>query len=453
MKKHTRPEQVVIFCFAMAALLLAACGVVPAAPTPIIPPVPTATPQPPPTAPPTPTTTAPPPEPPNDLDGLSDPERSPDPERSSTPPPPVENPIQRLSSGQDVIITSLRMFDETTGWAIGGIDGPGDHVLQTSDGGQTWRDVTPPEPAPTGDEPQKAANGYFLDQNTAWVSYYYIERYSADRGPIVWRTQDGGQTWQPGEPLDTDSFFLPLILPEPIQFTDPLHGWLMENLHDAGMGKNYVMLYRTVDSGATWERIVEPMSGDLQSAGKTAMVFADAQTGVVTFDQGAYLSPFFTLTSDGGVTWEMLFLPPPETAPNLFDEAFCETNSPSFLSPSNLSIGVVCKTYDDEGEVRLDHFLYRTGDGGESWRTYPFPGGRLRFTSPDVVWALGGEIYRSEDGGQTWALVKTVHWDGQFSFVSETVGWAVARSGDEIALVRTTNGGERWEVVEPAIGP
>jgi hypothetical protein len=55
------------------------------------------------------------------------------------------------------------------------------------------------------------------------------------------------------------------------------------------------------------------------------------------------------------------------------------------------------------------------------------------------------------DSGQTWTYLKTVNWVGQFSFIDETHGWAVARSGDEIALVNTTDGGRTWDIIEPQI--
>ncbi len=51
------------------------------------------------------------------------------------------------------------------------------------------------------------------------------------------------------------------------------------------------------------------------------------------------------------------------------------------------------------------------------------------------------------DGGATWSFVHAVTWDGQFSFVDDQHGWAVARNEQEIALVRTENGGVK--LVDP----
>ena len=84
---------------------------------------------------------------------------------TSTVPPPLKlTALQRLAAGQPVTITYISMLDPTMGWAIGGAE---DHVLRTDDGGETWHDVTPPEPAPIAEEPGKIASGFFLDANRA----------------------------------------------------------------------------------------------------------------------------------------------------------------------------------------------------------------------------------------------------------------------------------------------
>jgi hypothetical protein len=50
-----------------------------------------------------------------------------------------------------------------------------------------------------------------------------------------------------------------------------------------------------------------------------------------------------------------------------------------------------------------------------------------------------------------------VHWDGQFSFVSDSLGWAVARAagntGTLIALVQTRDGAQSWVEIHPVIAP
>jgi photosystem II stability/assembly factor-like uncharacterized protein len=105
-----------------------------------------------------------------------------------------------------------------------------------------------------------------------------------------------------------------------------------------------------------------------------------------------------------------------------------------------------------EGEARLvKSYVYATPDEGLTWRADPYPGGELHFLSREVVLAVGRQIHRSDDGGRSWTLVGEVFWDGQFSFPTDQLGWAVARSGDELALVRTADGGRSWQQLSPQI--
>jgi hypothetical protein len=96
--------------------------------------------------------------------------------------------------------------------------------------------------------------------------------------------------------------------------------------------------------------------------------------------------------------------------------------------------------------------LFSSGDAGATWETLRYPGGALLFINSTTGWALGRDIYRTTDAGHHWDRVKTVKWDGQFSFVSPSEGWAVARSDAEVALVRTLDGGASWALLKPIIG-
>jgi hypothetical protein len=58
---------------------------------------------------------------------------------------------------------------------------------------------------------------------------------------------------------------------------------------------------------------------------------------------------------------------------------------------------------------------------------------------------MGRNSYRSADDGKSWTFIKSVNWDGQFSFSDPQYGWAIARSNTEIALVKTVNGGGYME--------
>jgi photosystem II stability/assembly factor-like uncharacterized protein len=345
------------------------------------------------------------------------------------------------------------MIDPNTGWAIGGTGSAGDHVLNTADGGQTWRDITPPQPALAG-ETNNTAIGFFQTPETAWVTYYIDPTYAIPAAPVVWRTQDGGQSWQASQPLDV-SGLVEIYWPSDLLFADSQNGWLLVHV-GAGMSHDYVALYKTDDGGQTWKRLLDPYGDSgIQGCGKTALLFTDAQNGWLTGDcNGVQAGVFLFQTADGGSTWQPVSLPEPETAPDIFTDfnIACGSYSPVFFTPQFGRLVVECQNYT-KNPTEVSNYLYTTQDGGVSWMSTQYPGGALIFITPEVGLSLWHDISNTQDGGQTWELVKSVSWVGQFSFVSEQIGWAVARADDQIALVQTTDGGKIWAEIHPKIAP
>jgi photosystem II stability/assembly factor-like uncharacterized protein len=378
------------------------------------------------------------------------PRPSPTPFYPTVQPTPLPRlPLVHLPSGQSIQITTIKMFDLNVGWGIGNLPGRSDHVLRTADGGRTWTDVTPPQSVPVAltspdiELPALPVAAFFLDAATAWAVYDVI-----DTG--VWRTTDGGVTWQSSGPLDVGEQG-EYAMPYPILFLDSHIGWLMVHL-GAGMSHDYSSFFRSIDGGATWERLFSPTdTGGDEICCKTGIAFINAQVGVITHGQGPYTHGYIEWTQDGGRTWEHHELPPPPDNPDLFDTSFCDTLSPTVTEMGRVLIVVSCTDMNDS--TRHRSLLYVTVDGGETWQIRPDPGGSLLFLTVNTGWALSRDIYKTTDGGLTWTKIKSVSWDGQFSFVDQLNGWAVARSDSEIALVHTSDGGRTWEELKPVIAP
>jgi photosystem II stability/assembly factor-like uncharacterized protein len=367
-------------------------------------------------------------------------------------------PIARLNPGDPVTITFLHMVTESLGWAIGRGSTLEDHILRTEDGGHTWMDVTPPEHELTIDEQAKNAQAFFLDPDQAWVMYRAQAPYpQAPEVPIVWRTFDGGDSWEPSQPLDLLDLLPSEDFSPMLYFTDPQHGWIKITLGQAA-GSSFIAIFRTIDGGLSWNRMLDAVSEEsLNKCIKTGMVFANEEVGLITRDcRGFYDMPFLSWTSDGGLNWHTQNLPPPADDPHFFSTHFCAVRSPNMHSPLSAALVVECQR--SEGED-YNSYLSTTVDGGQTWRIDPLPevdlhGDEvsLQFLTSDIGWWLGKKLYKTNDSGQTWIYVKTVNWEGQFTFVDEDRGWAVARSDDEIALVSTIDGGKTWDVIEPQIG-
>lgn len=368
--------------------------------------------------------------------------------------------VAKGSSSIQPIINDIRMVSLTDGWAIAA-DGEQEFVLRTSDSGRTWRDVTPPieswspDVISGGDQQAILGEGYFFDEQRAWLStrviYLSYETHTSAVGRAVLSTRDAGETWSvvsfPDDPgVGYGSF---------VDFIDPLHGWFAIYEY-IGAGGNHLKLYRTSDGGASWNAVVD----DFFTEGwmSPIMDFANAQVGLMVFPRSYYVDgPYVRWSRDGGITWEDsqdLPVPadssPASPAESSFD---CGTNLPYAFSDVEAVVVVECRT-DRDGAYDYRSFFYSTGDGGQSWRSVPLPSSsRLFLLDRNAGWVLGRDIFRTLDAGRSWTKVKTVAWDGQFSFVDKRHGWAVARSGDEIALVKTDDGGSTWYLLKPQLEP
>jgi photosystem II stability/assembly factor-like uncharacterized protein len=113
---------------------------------------------------------------------------------------------------------------------------------------------------------------------------------------------------------------------------------------------------------------------------------------------------------------------------------------------------VTCSNYSSQ-QLTNSYYIYSTQDGGSTWIGAAYPGEGLYFFSADTGWALSNKIQLTTDGGVTWKPISDVSWDAQMDFISEQIGWAVARSDNAIALVKTANSGARWTEIIPSVGP
>lgn len=378
-----------------------------------------------------------------------------------TPVPPTptatslpENAIQHFPSGQEFTVTDIHMIDATTGWAIGGLGSiVGDHVLFTTDGGSTWKDVTPPEPKPLSGN-QKTAVGFFQDAKSAWVTFAIGGGDPVPTQPVVWHTSDDGITWTSSQPLDVTGL-AEIYVPTSLQFVAGQDGWLLVHV-GAGMMHDYIAIYRSSDGGASWTRIIDPyIDGGIQSCTKNALLFTDATHGWLTGDCGGVMAGVLLFkTTDAGSTWQPVTLPSPPGMLTLFTDMnlACGSYDPFFFSNDLGHLGVRCTNYTVTPNT-YNYYVYTTQDGGITWTSSIYPGITLYFFSADTGWALSDKIQHTTDGGATWAIISEITWSAQMDFISEKIGWAVARSDNAIALVKTENGGARWTELLPSVGP
>jgi photosystem II stability/assembly factor-like uncharacterized protein len=318
----------------------------------------------------------------------------------------------------------------------------------TADGGETWREVTPP----VGQVDR--IHGAFLDRQTAWLVFGYGGRIS--KNFHVYFTTDGGRTWDynQGPPISTEVIGDETWAEFAVRSRQEV--WAMARGVYLGAGTHFdERLFRSADGGRTWSALADGSGEDY-----TGMAFVDPTHGWRTLQTlGAYdpAPPAYEATFDGGLTWQRRELPAPPEVPGLFEQyPACETYQPAVSSEGTLRLLVGCFEEIDR-TAPFASYLYTSGDAGATWEVDPLPAPvrapdwDLTFFDSDAGLLLGREIYKTVDGGESWEHVKTVNWDGQFSFVDPLNGWAVATSGDRLALVRTFDGGRTWEELETKI--
>ncbi|MGI9602441.1 MAG: VPS10 domain-containing protein [Acidimicrobiales bacterium] len=183
-------------------------------------------------------------------------------------------------------------------------------------------------------------------------------------------------------------------------------------------------LVRSDDRGATWQRIVNGITGD--AVRRIAVTEAAPERVYVTTDVGVFRS------DDGGNVWfDVSGDLPAAEAPAVA------------VSPDDPDIVLVATAADG---------LHRTDDGGENWT--PVEGvGRVRVaefgaagTNVVVVGTATGRVHRSDDAGRTWVSTAA-------DLGSPIRSLAVGRNnliyvgGSDGGLLRSTDGGAGFEAV------
>jgi photosystem II stability/assembly factor-like uncharacterized protein len=380
-----------------------------------------------------------------------------------TPHVALSTPIAGLK--QPLTLTSLKMFDNSNGWAaaIGDTDNA-PHLLSTSDGGTTWQERTPAGMVTEIGFSNSIINFTALDLNTVW-STLSSQTPSPDLTSLItWQTTDGGETWSSSDPLPVTDLSVEFFMPDYFGFSDRNNGWLLVH-NGAGMNHDYVSIFTTTNSGASWKRVVDPFMDNLyMSCSKTGLVFFDARNGWITYNcHGVKPGLDFYTSSDAGATWEPVTLPSPGYQADYWSDMqnACGIDNIVYTRPPMLTISVTCQS---AGRADPERWLYTTPDNGLTWSWENTPGGYgdAFLLDPAQGWFLGhikqqeddaSTLYVTTNGGGSWTPVKNVSWRGLPQFVDVKNGFVLASADQESAFVRTTDGGHTWSEIKAVLKP
>lgn len=278
-----------------------------------------------------------------------------------------------------------RFIDAQHGWAVGGFG----TIFRTVDGGETWQ----PQVSRTMEPLFSVA---FADEQHGWV---------VGRTGIILYTANGGETWE-RQPTGSDKHLFKVAA------LDPQHAWAVGD---------WGAILTTRDGGKTWENRSSSRDVILNS-----MSWPDAQHGWIVGEAGTIL-----VTSDGGTTW---------------------TEQSSGAQKS--LFGVSFTDAQHGWVVGLDGLILRTADGGRTWQVQHGDtevsaleqvGVKEASENPSLYdvavagrygYAVGdnGSVFASDDSGQTWRRrdvpdEANLRWIRAASLVPGTHGLLVGANG------------------------
>ena len=253
----------------------------------------------------------------------------------------------------------------------------------------------------------------FLNHNIGWA----VGGHSGTLSTMLFRTVDGGKTWERQTPFDGEGASL-----TDIGFADANNGWIVGSGH----------ILRTTDGGESWAPVdVEPKVHDL-SATKVLVLGPDA----IIVGMGASTSRDIQImrTVDGGRAWDLVAI----TGGVDRDRADATVTGLALAEPST-----IFATTDDK--YGTGGVIYRSDDGGHSWTSVaeadkPLMG--IAFRGKRGVAVGVGIAFWTEDGGDTWRRVAIAGKRYAVDFIDDN---AVVAVGTGPSVVISRNGGKTWQ--------
>jgi photosystem II stability/assembly factor-like uncharacterized protein len=371
-------------------------------------------------------------------------------------------------TGAENFISDIQMLDASNGWAQTG-DPDDFRVLHTTDGGQTWSDVTPrPLPAKVWD--CVFPKCHFPKPQMAWISYY-------DKKTCLLLTTNGGKSWLPWKPLgtfdnDIHNYFLGYVSCRFLNASDGLADSI-----DGSAGSTWHIFFETHDGGLTWK----PVRPDDQEPSATIgvsdinpdrMGFYPPANVIIAHgdmdDEKPKDAVRLSISTNLGQSWRDVSLPLPSEK---YREGLVVPEEPVFLDARHVWLPAHIIKENANGSLAWNVLVfYATDDGGWTWTPRP---GMVEFgtnhigderqldivSARDIFVCDGPDLYVTHNGAQSWQTIKpNIDFDrmssnggvAQIDFVDATHGWAVhydtfdRAPHDKYYLYKTSDGGANW---------
>jgi photosystem II stability/assembly factor-like uncharacterized protein len=315
-------------------------------------------------------------------------------------------------------------------------------VWKTDDYGRTWKPVFDKES--TGSIGDVAVSP--SHPNVVYVGTGEgLHRPDLATGDGMFKSIDGGQNWIHVGLADAQQIGRVIIHP-----TNPNIVYAAVLGHPYGANEMRGV-YRTKDGGATWEKVlyIDHNTGAIQvefDPNNPDILFADLwEHREGPWENGSFAGKNSGLhkSIDGGNTWRKLTAGLPSGAEGLGRIGFC-------IAPNDSR-----RMYATVDAKELGG-IYRSDDAGESWkrvstearvfgRGSDFAELKVHPKNPDVVFSANTASYRSMDGGATWTSFKGAPGGDDYHriWINPLQPDIMIFAADQGATI-TVNGGRTW---------
>ena len=287
-------------------------------------------------------------------------------------------------------------------------------LLFTSDTGKTWNKIQ------GGAVGGKFDAVSFIDRKQGWA---------LNSQGQVWKSDDGGQSWIAISKLTAtardDWRFNSGVQ---VEVLDDRNAWILETMS----------IWRTEDGGINWRKVFSSDSTNTKGQ-PTWGSFLGSNTAWISGTSGEVYE-----TNDAASTWRTQTL----MTNGDFRDVYFLNEQTGWL------VGYV------GGETGTQ--LYRTEDGGKSWRKYLISDTSIEsvyFFDSNQGWAAGSKaapkgakapiqsvLLHTRDGGQSWNQVELRNEEPAFDdvhFTNAATGWLIGRN----TIYRTADGGTSWQAI------
>ncbi len=220
------------------------------------------------------------------------------------------------------------------------------------------------------------------------------------------------------------------INPRDIFFVNPEIGFVVGYRGD---------IFKTIDSGKSWKKLNSGTTLHLHSVFflNENVGFASSQAMGGCLDADCDKGSILLKTIDGGETWTKTFFP-----------GYTRILSLRFFDALN---GIALIKTPDIPNSR-DEFIGLTSDGGVTWNLLNLsvkPAYDKLFYAGNIVFVAGEnqKIFKSKDQGRTWETISTPieasHYVRNLYFYNESIGYIDGVT----SIYKTTDGGVKWTKV------